>query len=230
MGVGRLVGTDGADLSGITPEGDVEASGDVTEVGGGDLKLLAGVRTEDHEAHGHGLVGLEEGVRKSHEAVGGVLSGRDELRDTLDGNRLNLKSHVGAGVGSTVSDTEDKPLARLVRTGTQSADAQGGGGTSGDGSRADRKDLQAALRAREGSGAAAGHASVAGKVVEGGSAISICHGLLCSKVSVVRDISVRGITVLDNAVRIGVSWGPVAVTRVMPGISSYKMLHDLFLF
>ena len=184
MGVGRLVGTDGADLSGITPEGDVEASGDVTEVGGGDLKLLAGVRTEDHEAHGHGLVGLEEGVRKSHEAVGGV----------------------------------------------QSADAQGGGGTSGDGSRADRKDLQAALRAREGSGAAAGHASVAGKVVEGGSAISICHGLLCSKVSVVRDISVRGITVLDNAVRIGVSWGPVAVTRVMPGISSYKMLHDLFLF
>jgi len=180
-----LVGSHRADLSGISPEGDVEASVNVAKVRSGDLELLSGVRAEDHVAHGHGLVGLKEGVREGHEAVCGVLGGRDELRDTLDGNRLNVKTHVGAGVGSAVSDTKDVPLAWLERTGTQSTDAQRDSGTGCHCVRTNRKDLQAALRAREGSSAAAGHPSVAGEVVKCRSAISISHLLFCSEVSVV---------------------------------------------
>lgn len=179
-----LVGTNGADLCSIAPKGDVAASSDVSDVAHGDLHLLAGVRTEDHEAHGHGLIGLQEGVRKSDEAVGCVLSRGDELGDTLHGDRLNLETHVRAGVGSAVSNTEDEPLASLESASAKSAECKGRLCSGSYCSRAKGKDLEATLRAREGSGAASGHSSVSRKIIKGGSAISVSH-LFCSKVSVV---------------------------------------------
>ncbi len=185
FGVDSLVGTHGANLCGISPEGDVAAGGDVSDVAHGDLHLLAGVAPEDHEAHGHGLVGLQEGVREGHEAVGSVLSGRDELGDTLDGNRLNLETHVRRGVGSAVSNAEHEPLASLESSSAKGADREGRLCPGSYRSRAKGEDLKAALRAREGSGAAAGHTGVSREIVKGGSAISVCHCSFCSKVSVV---------------------------------------------
>lgn len=182
----RLVGSDSADLSGITPEGDVEASSDVADVARLDLKLLAGVRAEDHEAHGHGLVGSLERIRESDEGVHthDVVC-RDELRDFLHSHGLDLKAHVGSAVGSTVTDAEAVPLASLERASTESADRNGRLHAGSHCLRANGEDLESTLGASHGSSAASRHAGVAGKVVVGGSAISVDSHVFCSEVSVV---------------------------------------------